>query len=196
MGNGGTDNGTVSLTVNPVNDAPEAKNDVFLVNQNTALNGNVLGPNGNGEDSDPDGDPLTVNTTPTIGPSDGQVTLNANGEFTYTPDTDFSGSDSFTYEVSDGTATSTGTVSITVDAVNQAPTANDDALAGDEDNDITGNVLDDNGSGADSDPDGGTLSTTLLTSTANGTLSLNPDGSFTYSPNANFNGSDSFTYSA
>lgn len=193
-GNGGTDSATVSLTVNPVNDGPVARNDAFAVNQNTALNGNVLGTNGNGADFDPDGDPLTVNTTPTVAPSNGQLTLNATGEFTYTPDANFSGTDNFSYEVSDGTETATANVTINVSGGNQSPVAQDDAATGDEDSDISGNVLSDNGNGPDSDPDGGTLTVALLTPPANGIVSLDPDGAYTYTPNPNFNGADSFTY--
>jgi VCBS repeat-containing protein len=74
-------------------------------------------------DSDADGDALTVNTTPVVGPTDGTLTLLADGTFTYTPDANFNGTDSFTYEVSDGNGgSSQATVTISVDPVNDSPT--------------------------------------------------------------------------
>ncbi|WP_297696753.1 DUF2341 domain-containing protein, partial [uncultured Eudoraea sp.] len=66
-------------------------------------------------DSDPDGDTLTVNTTPVSGPTNGSLVLNADGTFTYTPNTDFNGTDAFTYQVLDGNGgTAQATVNITV----------------------------------------------------------------------------------
>ncbi len=86
----------------------------------------------------------------------------------------------------------TGTYSIL--PPNSAPLAADDAVSGNEDTVISGNVLADNGNGADTDADGDTLTAALDTDVSSGTLTLNPDGSFTYTPNADFNGPDSFTY--
>ena len=181
-------------TISAGNAAPVARDDNFNTNEDNAVNGNVLSDNGNGADSDPNGDALTVNTTPTANPSNGSVSLNADGAFTYTPNPGFVGGDSFGYEVSDGSLTDTATVNITVVGVNAPPVARDDSAAGDEDNDITGNVLNDNGSGADSDPDGDPLTVSLVNAPTNGNVSLDPGGDYTYTPNANFNGADSFTY--
>jgi VCBS repeat-containing protein len=101
----------------------------------------------------------------------------------------------FTYRASDGTLTSSlTTVTITVNAVNDAPTAADDAYTTAEDTALTENtpgVLDN-----DSDPDHDTLSAVLVSKPNHGTLTLNANGSFTYRPDANFNGSDSFIYRA
>ncbi|MCV7043841.1 tandem-95 repeat protein, partial [Mycobacterium frederiksbergense] len=108
------------------------------------------------------------------------------------PDADYNGPDSFTYTASDGTATSSiATVSITVNAVNDTPVTVDDSFSTDEDTQLTGNVLTN-----DSDVDGDPLTATLVTGPANGTLTLNADGSFTYTPDADYNGADSFTYTA
>jgi Tol biopolymer transport system component len=75
---------------------------------------------------------------------------------------------------------------------NQSPVANDDAFSVKEDQTLTldppGVLLNDN------DPEGDPLTASLVTGPANGTLTLNPDGSFTYEPNRNFNGTDSFAY--
>lgn len=78
---------------------------------------------------------------------------------------------------------------------NNPPVAQNDAFTTPENTVLTGNVLNDNGGGADSDPDGDALSTSLLGGTANGTVVLQPSGDFTYTPNANFEGTDTFSYS-
>src|SRR6185295_14672931 len=125
--------------------------------------------------------------------ANGSVTLAADGSFTYTPAANFNGSDSFTYKVSDGTADSNvATVTITVTAVNDAPVAVADAATTAEDTAVSGNVLTN-----DSDLDASsTLTATLVSQPANGSVTLAADGSFSYTPAANFNGSDSFTYTA
>jgi VCBS repeat-containing protein len=127
------------------------------------------------------------------GPANGTVTLNADGSFDYTPNADFNGTDTFTYTASDSTGVSAETtVTITVNAVNDAPTAGEDAYSTDEDTALTiaaPGVLSN-----DTDPEGDAMSAILGTGPANGTVTLNADGSFAYTPNANFNGSDSFTY--
>ena len=145
-------------------------------------------------DTDPDGDSLSavVETQP----SHGTVTLNANGSFTYTPAADYAGTDSFSYRADDGTVKSNAaTVTITVNATpNQAPTAAADAYSTAEDTTLTVNapgVLRN-----DRDPEGKPLSAVLVSGPSNGTLTLNANGSFTYRPKDNFNGSDSFTYRA
>ncbi|MCF6390999.1 Ig-like domain-containing protein, partial [Mycobacterium sp. MBM] len=176
---------TVSITVTPVNDAPVATNDSFTTDEDTVLTGNVLS-----NDTDTDGDTLT--TTLVDGPANGTLELNADGTFTYTPDADFNGADSFTYTAGDGTATSAiATVSITIDPVNDTPVTAGDTFTTDEDTVVTGNVLTN-----DSDTDGDTLTATLVDGPSNGTLQLNTDGTFTYTPDADFNGTDTFTYTA
>ena len=105
-----------------VNDGPVAVNDSFSTAEDTAytatLNVNDLLLN----DSDLDGDTLSVNTTPVSGPASGTLVLNADGTFTYTPNVNFNGTDSFTYEVTDGNGGSAeATVDITVNSVNDAP---------------------------------------------------------------------------
>lgn len=144
-------------------------------------------------DTDADADPLTSSLV--SGPTNGTLTLNADGSFTYTPDGDFNGSDSFTYTASDGEdASPAATVDITVDAVDDAPVADDDAFTTDEDTPLVVSapgVLD-----GDTDVEGSSLAAVLVSGPTNGTLTLNSDGSFTYAPGLNFDGSDSFTYQA
>ena len=114
--------GTLNLLVNNVNDDPDAVDDAFSTDEDTdfiaTLGVNDLLQN----DLDVDGDTLRVTTTPVSGPSHGQVTINTNGTFTYRPDANFSGTDSFTYEVIDGNGgLATATVNITVNSINDAP---------------------------------------------------------------------------
>ncbi|MEM6317594.1 MAG: Ig-like domain-containing protein, partial [Bacteroidota bacterium] len=183
------DTATVTITINPVNDNPVAVEDTNSTDEDTPVNGSVL-PN----DSDPENDNLTINTTPIDQPDNGSVSLNANGTYTYIPAPDFNGTDSFQYEVcDDGTPSlcDTATVTITVNPVNDNPIAVDDTNSTDEDTPVNGNVLPN-----DSDPenDNLTVNTTPIDQPDNGTLTLNPNGTYTYTPNPGFNGNDSFQY--
>jgi len=195
--NGDVDTATVTVAVNPVNDDPVAEDNPVTTDEDTPLVGNVLADNGDGPDSDPDGDALLVNTAPVTDPEHGTVVLEDDGTFTYTPDENFYGEDSFVYEVFDGNGgTDTAAVSITVEPVNDAPLAEDDLVTTDEDSPLVGNVLADNGNGPDSDPDGDalTVSTTPASGPEHGTLDLEADGSFIYTPELNFYGEDEFVY--
>src|SRR5207302_124586 len=137
------------------------------------------------------------------GPAHGMLTLDAqSGAFTYTPSANFWGSDSFTYKALDnsGSASCRATVSLTVNDVNDAPVAADDSATTNEDTAVSGNVLTN-----DTDPDitdgipgnEDTIQAVLVSGPAHGTLTLNQaTGAFTYTPGANFWGSDSFTYKA
>jgi VCBS repeat-containing protein len=131
---------------------------------------------------------------PQHGPHHGQVTLNADGSFSYTPEANYHGSDSFSYLINDGEMDSNiATVSLSIAAVNDAPVASPDSnpLAATllEDGSITLNLL----AGA-SDVDGDALSL-RVGAAQHGSLTRNADGSYTYVPQADFNGEDGFTYS-
>jgi VCBS repeat-containing protein len=189
---GATDTATVSIIVTGVNDAPVATDDTsYTTNEDTALTVSTPGVLAN--DTDIDGDVLTVLSGSS--PSNGTLTLNADGSFTYTPNSNINGSDSFTYTVSDGKGGSdAATVTITVNAVNDPPVAENNAATTDEDAAVTTvNVL-----GNDHDVEGDTLSVSSYdsASTAGGTVAYNGDGTFTYTPPADFNGIDKFTYKA
>ncbi|MBA3957346.1 MAG: tandem-95 repeat protein, partial [Parachlamydiaceae bacterium] len=174
---------TVTITIAPVNDVPVATNDIAADNEDTVITGNVLN-----NDTDADGTPLTAVLN--SGPVNGTLVLNPDGSFTYTPNTNYNGSDSFSYHVSDGTANSNiATVSITLSAVNDTPVAVVDAFSGNEDSIISGNVLTN-----DSDVEGSSLTAILVSGPQHGTLTLNANGSFSYTPHANYNGSDNFIY--
>ncbi len=183
---------TVTITVEEANQPPLAVDDLFSTAHDTAL---VIAPPGVlANDSDPESDPLVAVLS--SAPTNGQLTLDADGGFTYTPNAGFAGADSFTYRANDGEADS-GDATVTIDvaaAPNQTPVALDDAYSTDHDTALTlpaPGVL-----GNDSDPDGDPLTATLVSSPANGTLSFNADGGFTYTPNTGFDGIDSFTYQA
>lgn len=147
-----------------------------------------------GNDTDAENDPLTAALDSTT--SNGSLTLNADGSFDYDPDPNFCGQDSFTYHANDGEDDSNvATATITVTCVNDAPVAVDNNYSGDEDNQISGNVIvDDTGEDVDFDVDGDGMTIFSNTNVAHGTLVLNTDGSFTYDPNLNYCGPDSFDY--
>ena len=150
--------------------------------------------NGAGADHDPDGDTLIVTATAVVNAQGSSFSVAADGSFTYVPAAGFSGTESFNYTVKDlslGGNGDTGTVTFTV-VPNAAPVAVEDAYSLDEDTTLTvaaaGVLLN------DSDANGDALSAILVDDVTNGTLNLNADGSFSYVPDANFNGPDSFTY--
>ncbi|MCK5828267.1 tandem-95 repeat protein, partial [Candidatus Bipolaricaulota bacterium] len=180
-GNGGTATANVSIAVALVNDPPVAQSDSDSTSEDTAVTISVLA-----NDSDPDGDTLSVQSA--TQPSNGSV-VNNGTSVTYIPDVDFHGVDSFTYTVSDNNGgIATANVSITVAAVNDRPVAQDDSASTDEEDSITIPVL-----ANDSDSDGDALSIQSTTQPTHGSV-VNNGTSVTYTPSANFNGSDSFTY--
>jgi M6 family metalloprotease-like protein len=189
-GTASSNDATVTITVNAVNDAPIAADDSYTTDRNTALT--ITAPGILGNDTDVEATALTAVLV--TDPSHGTLTLNADGSFTYTPESDWSGTDSFTYNANDGAADSNiATVTIGVNATNRPPVAVNDTYGTDEDTVLTVNLANgvlSNDTDADHDP----LTATKLTDPANGTLVFNPDGSFSYTPNANWYGNDSFTY--
>ena len=183
---------TVSINVGAVNDAPTAVDDPdFTTAEDTPVDIPVLD-----NDSDLDGtlDPTTV--TIVDAPDSGTTDIDPDtGVVTYTPDPDFSGTDTFTYTVldNDGAVSNEATVSINVGAVNDAPTAVDDPdFTTAEDTPVDIPVLDN-----DSDLDG-TLDPTTVTivdAPDSGTTDIDPDtGVVTYTPDPDFSGTDTFTY--
>src|SRR5205085_2785439 len=122
----------------------------------------------------------------------GTPTLHSYGSFTYTPAANYNGSDSFTYKANDSHVDSTpATVSITINPVNDAPVAVPDFVTTDEDTPLTGRSVE-----RRVGKEGDSLTAVLVSGVTHGTLTLNANGSFTYTPAANYNGSDSFTYKA
>ena len=143
-----------------------------------------------GNDSDPDLDTLSI-TSVSI-PVNGSALVNGDS-IVYTHDGSETISDIFTYTISDGSLTDTATVTITVTPVNDPPVALDDAYSTNEDTLLS--VVPAAGLLAnDTDTEEDALTVVLVAPPTNGNLTLNSDGSFTYMPNADFFGSDSFTY--
>jgi gliding motility-associated-like protein len=168
---------TVSITVTPVNDAPVANNQSVTVTEDVAKAIVLTG-------SDVDGNPLTYILVSS--PSNGTLT-GSGANRTYTPNLNYNGADSFTFKVSDGALESSiATVSITVTPVNDAPTASNQSVTVVEDTPksitLTGN-----------DVDGDVLTFIVQNPPTRGTLSGTAPN-LTYTPNLNYNGSDSFTF--
>ena len=181
-GKGGTATGNVSVTVNPVNDAPVANNDSgFTTPFNTVLNVPLSTLLGN--DTDPDNETLTVDSVG--GALNGQVVLaSQTGNAVFTPNVGYSGPASFTYTIKDlSNATSTATVSLTVGASdNQPPAAVADTATTNEDTSVTINVL-----ANDTDPEGNPLALTLLNVIGTqGIATINPNNTITYNPGGAF----------
>jgi VCBS repeat-containing protein len=180
-----------TIAINLANTAPVANGDSYATNEDVALTVNAPGVLGN--DTDRENNALTAVLV--AGPTKGMLTLNPNGSFSYTSNANYNGGDSFTYKVTDGTFESgLATVSLTINPVNDAPAATADSYMTDEDNALTvpaTGVL-----ANDGDVDGDALAAVVVDQPAHGTVSLNANGSFTYTPTAGFNGEDFFTYKA
>lgn len=165
------------------NDTPIAAADNLRAHKNTLARGNVRL-----NDTDANGDALTVALA--TGPLHGAVSLNPDGTFTYTPHTDYTGTDTFTYTLTDGYGgTATGTVNVVV-ANTTAPTGGSDSYAAAYQHvvdAITGVLAN------DTNPNG-TLTAVLASGPSHGTLELFPDGAFLYIPYDTFTGTDTFTY--
>jgi hypothetical protein len=184
-GNGGTATATVGVTIAQINDAAAA-NDTRSTAEDAALTfaaSDLLA-----NDSDADGDPLTVISVGEA--SHGTVVLNA-GQITYTPALNYHGSDRFSYTISDGNGgTASATVDVTVTQINDA-VAVDDTRSTAENAALTFAASDLLAN--DSDADGDPLSVISVGAAGNGTVTLNA-GQITYTPNLNYHGTDTFTY--
>ncbi len=180
------------IPVEPVeNTNPEAVDNQYSVAEDNtltiAMTAGVLS-----NDTDANGDNLTVSNYDNSSTEGGSVNVNGDGSFSYTPAANFAGTDSFNYTVSDGKGgVDSATVTIEVTAENDAPEAVDDSYSLAENTELTFNAISN-----DSDVDGDTLTIDNYDTASfnGGSVSLNGDGSFTYIPVADFTGSDSFTY--
>lgn len=188
----------VPAPTGPPNAPPVARDDLATVNEDSATTINVLIDNGAGPDYDSDGSIVASSIAVVGSPANGVLVNNGNGSFQYTPNANYSGIDTFTYRVQDdrGAPSNTATVTITVNGLNDAPTAQDDDIATLQGNPVSINVLADHGHGPDTDIDGVVVASTVTaqSSPAHGALINNGDGTFDYSPVASFLGVDSFTY--
>jgi hypothetical protein len=188
---GATATGTATVNVAAVNYAPAAGMDTRAFTEDTSVTFNASTLTAN--DTDPDGDTLTVTSVVGNSNTHGSVAL-ANGQITYTPVANYSGSGTFTYTISDGHGgTAIGMVSYSVAAANDAPVVVTDILTTPRDTSLVFNasaLL-----ANDTDVDGDTLSVTQISSASfkGGTVILS-NGQITYAPAAGYSGNDSFSY--
>ncbi|MFQ5642845.1 MAG: Ig-like domain-containing protein [Thiogranum sp.] len=179
-GGGGSSSDTV-VADNP----PTASSVAVTTPEDTPASGNLAA-------SDADGDPLTFSIASQGSKGTASITDPATGTFVYTPNPDDSGTDSFTFKASDGSADSNiATVSVTITPVNDPPVAQAGSLTTSEDTQADGTL---NASDTDNDP----LSYSIVSQGSRGTVSITDPatGAFTYTPDANENGTDSFTFKA
>jgi hypothetical protein len=196
---GHTDTATVNVTINNINDTPDAVDDSATVNEDSSNNAiNVLA-----NDTDPDNLTAPFNAGLTViavtQGTHGTVTFTAGG-VSYTPNANYFGSDSFTYTISDnGTAdaghTDTATVNVTINNVNDTPDAVDDSATVSEDS--SNNAINVLANDTDADnltpPFNAGLTVVAVTQPTHGTAAFTPTG-VTYTPAPNYFGPDSFTY--
>ncbi|HEX7048548.1 MAG TPA: tandem-95 repeat protein [Gammaproteobacteria bacterium] len=184
-----SDTATVSIVIAAINDAPKAEGETASTNEDDDIVIDVAA-----NDSDIDADDAVVPSSIVIvtAPTDGTAIVGA-GKILYAPDADFNGTDELTYTIEDesGVTSAPATVVINVAGVNDAPVATADDDTTDEDTAVVIDVL-----ANDSDVDGtlDAASVEVLDAPENGTTSVATDGSITYTPDADFNGDDAFTY--
>ena len=184
VANNGTHNSneaTVTITVNPINDAPVAQDDLAETQQNVLIRIDVLE-----NDSDIEDDSLNVILEVDPSVTKGNVTLDGS-DVLFTPQTNFVGETSFSYRASDGNKTSNlANVTVTVSSINDIPNAINDTATTPENIPVIIPVLNND---IDDDP----LTIDSITQGTNGTVTTNGT-TITYTPDTNFNGTDSFTY--
>ena len=179
--------GILTVTVTAVNDnVPVTEDDTLTVDEDSDLTSKNVVEN----DTDADNDPLILTEFSYEG--DGIVAINTdNVSIDYTPAVDFNGPETITYTISDGTDTATGTLTVEVTAINDAPVAVEDELTVIEDADLTSKNVIEN----DTDVDQDTLTLTEVSYTGDGIVAVNSDGvSVDYTPAADFNGTETITY--
>jgi len=177
---GGTDLVNIDITVNPVNDPPIIPNYAEVTPEDTPLESSVEG-------TDIEGDSLTYSKK--TDPANGTVVVNDDGTYTYTPDLHYHGSDTFTVDVSDGKGgTAISTVTVNVSSVDDPPEAEDDSITTNEDTPHSGSIDID-----DLDTPQEDLVCSLGDSPLHGTVVVYADGNYTYTPNEDYNGTDSFS---
>jgi len=182
------------ITVTPVNDEPVVDNDSNTISED---GGPATGDLTDAGDSDPDGTPLTVDTTPVSGPSNGTITIYADGTYSYTPNAGFNGQDTIIVSVCDSglplpAICVNDTLIITVTPVNDGPNATIDIATTTENNSVVISILTND---TDSDGNIDSTSVTIIDSPSNGTVAVDPiTGAITYTPNAGFTGTDTLIY--
>gem|GEM_PF-712768 len=176
-GDSATTSASVNITVTPVNDAPETADDTAATSEDTVLT--LQSTDLLANDSDVDGDSLVISAVQDA--EHGTVSLHADQSISFTPDENYNGPASFTYTVSDGQGgTETATVQLAISSVNDVPVIEVvDATATEDSSQVVANV---------SDIDG-TIEASSL-SAEHGSVSLGENGDITYTPDADYNGTD------
>ena len=175
-----------SSATEAVDQAPIAQNDTYNSNEGTTLN--IGGSGVLGNDTDPNTPALTLSASLVTGPSHGTLTLNSNGSFNYVPTTGYSGTDTFTYRDFDGTIYSNNNATVTLDIAHVAPVSNAVIVNGTEGQVASGSI---NATDAITTA---VLTPSVVTAPAHGTVVLNANGTFTYTPATGYSGTDTFTY--
>ena len=179
-----SDSATYVIDSQPINNAPVAQDDAAETSAATPIIIRVLD-----NDSDPDGDSLEIVSLSGV---NGSATINGDGTLTFTPASGFSGTETFAYSVSDGMGASANAnvaVNVSASTTNQAPVARDDSAVLTTEASIRIAVL-----ANDSDPDGDDLQIVGLTQGAKGSVTLNADGTLTYTATRSLKSTDSFSY--
>nr|MBP7213503.1 ExeM/NucH family extracellular endonuclease [Anaerolineaceae bacterium] len=172
---------TVSISITSVEDLPVALPQDVSLNEDTSKEITLIA-------SDGDGDTLTYSIV--AQPTHGSLSLVSGNKFTYTPNANYFGGDSFTFKANDTKADSNiATVSITVLPVNDAPVAEDQNVSTDKNTSLEITLV-------ASDIDGDSLTYSIRQNVSHGSLSVVDGNKVTYTPNANFSGMDSFTFRA
>ncbi|MBQ4864775.1 tandem-95 repeat protein, partial [Pseudoalteromonas sp. MMG013] len=180
---------TVTLTMTAVEDAPEAVADASSTNEDTPITFSVVA-----NDTDAENNMVVASATIVDTPTKGTVTI-ANGVVTYTPTSNENGADSFTYNVKDSTGlvSAKATVSMTINAVNDAPVAANFNETVNED--IATNALTVRSNASDVEDTNPSGAISIVSQPTKGTVSLDQtNGTMVYTPNANENGTDTYTY--
>ncbi|ELJ9745928.1 tandem-95 repeat protein [Vibrio parahaemolyticus] len=174
--------GSANLDILPINDAPNAENDVITTEEDTAVTIDVLV-----NDSDVEGDVLSIQSA-SVPSEQGSVDI-VDGKLVFTPAENFNGEATITYIVTDGDLTDEANVTVTVTPVNDSPVAVDDTVSTQEDTVVTIDVLPN-----DSDVDGDKLSIqSASVPKEQGTVEV-VDGKLVFTPAENFNGDAEITY--
>ena len=183
--------GAATMTVTVPNVPPVANDDAYETDEDQTLIVPIPGVRGNDHDANGDAFSLILESDP----AHGNLMLEDDGSFTYVPDPDYSGVDTFAYKLNDFTAYSNvATVTITIRPVNDAPVAVNDAYSAKEDKKLV--VAAPGVLANDTDAEGSALTAALVTGPSHGALALASNGSFTYLPALDYFGPDAFSYRA
>ncbi|WP_138543612.1 Ig-like domain-containing protein, partial [Pseudoalteromonas rubra] len=179
---------TVTVTLTPVNDAPVAVDNSVELQEEGSFEVNVLG---NDFDVD-EGDSFDLSSVTVVSAAqNGQTTVTAQGTIVYTANTNYFGNDSFTYTVKDqaGAVSNEATVTLSVTPINDAPVVEGQVLSLNEDDTLLVTL-------SGTDPDADVLTYSIVSGVSSGSLQQQSDTTWLYTPNADFNGSDSFSFMA